>query len=75
VMGIPGLELWSDEAEAGDIEKATMEAFADTIIPGPDSDPEGSAGGVEAGALEVLYDPYYGLRPFIGILARNLNRT
>lgn len=75
VAGISGAELWSDEAEAGDIEEETMEAFADTIIPGPISDPEGSVGGVEACALEVLYDPYYGLRPFIGILARNLNRT
>lgn len=75
VAGISGVELWSEEAEAGDIEEETMEAFADTIIPGPNSDPEGSVGGVEAGALEVLYDPYYGLRPFIGILTRNLNRT
>lgn len=80
VAGISGGELWADTADAGDvkastIEKATIEAFADTIIPGPISDPEGSVGGVEAGALEVLYDPYYGLRPFIGILTRNLNRT
>jgi len=52
-----------------------MKAFADTIIPGPASDPEGSVGGVEACALKVLYDPYYGLRPFVGMLTRNLNRT
>jgi len=50
-----------------------MEAFADTIIPGPTSDPEGSVGGVEAGALELLYDPYYGLRPFIGIISLDVN--
>jgi hypothetical protein len=75
VAEISGVKLWSDEAEAGEIEEETMEAFADTIIPGPISDPEGSVGGVEAGALEVLYDPYYGLRSFIGVLTRNLNRT
>jgi hypothetical protein len=75
VAGISGLELWSGEAEAGDFEEETMEAFADTIIPGPISDPEGSVGGVEAGALDVLYDPYYGLKPFIGMLAGNLNGT
>ena len=78
VAGISGLELWTDAAEAGDveashIEEETMKAFADTIIPGPNSDPEGSVGGVEAYALEVLYDAYYGLRPFIGILAIDLN--
>jgi len=78
VAGISGGKLWADTADAGDvktstIEKATMEAFADTVIPGPNSDPEGLVGGVEACALEVLYDPYYGLRPFIGILAIDLN--
>ncbi len=78
VAGISGGKLWADEANAGDvkastIEKETMEAFADTVIPGPTSDPEGSVGGVEAGALKVLYDPYYGLRPFIGIISMDLN--
>jgi len=57
------------------VEEKTMKAFADTIIPGPTSDQEGSVGGVEACALEVLYDPYYGLRAFIGMLAIDLNRT
>lgn len=62
-------------AGAADIEQATMAAFTDTIIPGPASDPEGSVGGVEASALEVLYDPYYGLKPFIGIVHLDLNLT
>lgn len=82
VVGISGLESWTEAAEIGrsgrsHIGEETMKAFADTIIPGPASDPEGSAGGVEAGALEVLYDPYYGLRPFPGILmlAIGLNIT
>ncbi len=64
-------------ADAGSeqTEEETMKAFADTIIPGPASDPEGSVGGVEAGVLEVFYDPYYGLRPFIPLLASGLNLT
>ena len=78
VAGISGGKLWADGTDVGDvkashIEKETMKALADTIIPGPISDPEGSVGGVEAGALEVLYDPYYGLRPFIGIISIDLN--
>jgi hypothetical protein len=78
--GISALATGSDAAEAVDAENTylqeeTLKAFADTIIPGPHSDPEGSPGGVEAGALEVLYDPYYGLKPFIGLLTRNLNRS
>ena len=80
VAGISALATGSDAAEAVDVENTylqeeTLKAFADTIIPGPHSDPEGSPGGVEAGALEVLYDPYYGLTPFIGLLTRNLNRS
>ena len=78
--GISALATGSDAAEAVDAKNAclqeeTLKAFADTIIPGPHSDPEGSPGGVEVGALELLYDPYYGLKPFIGLLTRNLNRS
>lgn len=74
VVGISGLELLAHATEPVYPEE-TMEAFADTIIPGPTSDPEGSVGGVEAGALEVLYDPYYRLKPFISTLAIDLNQT
>ena len=78
--GISALATGSNAAEAADFESTclqeeTLQAFADTIIPGPHSDPEGSPGGVEADALEVLYDPYYGLKPFLGLLSRNLNRS
>jgi len=78
--GISALATGSDAAEALDsestcLQEETLEAFADTIIPGPLSDPEGSPGGVEADALKVLYDPYYGLKPFVGLLSRNLNRS
>jgi hypothetical protein len=80
MVGISGLALWPDTAEASQTEdwyirQETMKAFTDTIIPGPTSDPEGSVGGVEAGALEVLYDPFYGVEPFIGLLSFSLNLT
>ncbi len=77
VVGLGGPGLWTGAAEASTTfgQEKTMEAFADTIIPGPDSDPEGSVGGVEAGALAVLYDPYYRLTPFIGTLYWDLNVT
>jgi hypothetical protein len=80
MAGITGLAFWTDTVGAEDtteyyIREKTMLAFADTIIPGPTSDPEGSVGGVEAGALEVLYDPSYGVEPFIGFLSISLNLT
>jgi hypothetical protein len=80
IVGISGLELWPDTAEAFQAEEwnirvETMTAFADTIIPGPNSDPEGSVGGVDTGALEVLQDPVYGFEPFIGLLSISLNLT
>jgi hypothetical protein len=74
---IPG---WADAGAvfligSSDSARDTMKAFADTIIPGPYSDPEGSVGGVESGGVEILYDPDYGLRPFIGLLSGSLNLT
>ncbi|MHC4455497.1 MAG: DUF5987 family protein [Planctomycetota bacterium] len=80
IAGLSGSNLWTDTAHAGQVEEwyirlETMKAFADTIIPGPTSDPEGSVGGVETGALEVLYDPVYGIEPFIGLLSISLNLT
>jgi hypothetical protein len=74
IVGVSGLELWANAEEPVDAE-GTMAAFADTIIPGPTSDPEGTVGGVEAGALEVLYNPDYGLKPFIATLVTDLNGT
>jgi hypothetical protein len=48
--GISALATGSDAAEAVDseniyLQEETLKAFADTIIPGPHSDPEGSVGG------------------------------
>ena len=79
-IGISGLGLWTDtteaaHAEAPHNEEEILSAFAETVIPGPDLDPERSVGAIEARALEVLYDPYYGLSPLIPMLTRNLSRT
>ncbi|MEO7269823.1 MAG: DUF5987 family protein [Knoellia sp.] len=59
----------------------TLEAFADTVIPGVKRHPEDvaiaglddSPGAVEAGALEVLLDPATGLEDGVGEMADLLN--
>jgi hypothetical protein len=38
-----------------------MAAFADTIVPGPAGGADGHPGAIEAGALDEVYDPFYGL--------------
>jgi hypothetical protein len=78
--GISDLAFCTGTAQAEDatdtcIREKTIIAFADTIIPGPNADPEGSAGGIEAGALDVLHDPVYGFVPFFGLLSMSLNLT
>jgi hypothetical protein len=40
--------------------RATMAAFADTIVPGPAGGADPHPGAIEAGVLEEMYDPYYG---------------
>lgn len=40
--------------------RATMAAFADTIVPGPAGHADPHPGAVEAGCVEELYDPFYG---------------
>lgn len=41
--------------------RATVEALADTIIPGPAGGADRHAGAIEAGAVEEAYDPFYGV--------------
>lgn len=40
--------------------RATMAAFADTIVPGPAGGADLDPGAVEAGAVDELYEPFYG---------------
>lgn len=44
-----------------DAVRATMAAFADTIVPGPAGGGDESPGAVEAGVVDELYDPFYGV--------------
>jgi hypothetical protein len=41
--------------------RATVAALADTIVPGPAGGADSEPGAIEAGVLDVLYDPFYGL--------------
>ncbi len=40
--------------------RATMAAFADTIVPGPAGGADTRPGAIEAGAVDELYEPFYG---------------
>jgi hypothetical protein len=63
------------------VRTATLEAFADTIIPGVKRGPDDraiagvcdDAGAVEAGALELLNDPATGVAPGLTPLSQALN--
>lgn len=44
---------------APDAVRATMAAVADTIVPGPAGHADKHPGAVEAGCVDVLYDPFY----------------
>lgn len=37
-----------------------MEAYADTIVPGPAGGADTAPGAIEAGAVDEIYDPFYG---------------
>jgi hypothetical protein len=41
--------------------RATIAALADTIVPGPAGGGDPDPGAIEAGVLDVLYDPFYGV--------------
>jgi hypothetical protein len=40
--------------------RATIAAYADTIVPGPAGGADSAPGAIEAGVLDELYDPFYG---------------
>lgn len=48
--------------------RTTMTAFADTIIPGPAGGASSTPGAVEAGAVEEIYDPFYGVADAFPVL-------
>lgn len=70
------------DAEFDDrVRTSTLEAFADTIVPGVKRGPDDRAiagvcddpGAVEAGALELLNDPATGITAGLGPLSESLN--
>ena len=52
--------------------RATMSAFADTIVPGPAGGADSHPGALEAGVLEEMYDPFYGVRNAFPLLHDDL---
>ncbi|HEV3228918.1 MAG TPA: hypothetical protein VGY97_05550, partial [Solirubrobacteraceae bacterium] len=62
----PGLAPDSDPV------RATMAAFADTIVPGPAGGADPAPGAIEAGALDEVYDPYYSLTPAFPLIHSDL---
>jgi len=50
-----------------------MVALVDTVLPGCDSDPEGIPGALEAGALELIHDPYFGVEQYLSLLRISVN--
>jgi hypothetical protein len=44
---------------APDAVRTTIAAFADTIVPGPAGHADSHPGAIEAGCVDVLYDPFY----------------
>ena len=55
-------------------EEKTMAAFADTVIPGPDNDPEGGPGALDTLALNMVYDRFYPFVAFAPLLTRILDQ-
>ena len=52
--------------------RATMAAFADTIVPGPAGGADAEPGALEAGVLDEIYDPFYGAKPTFPLIHDDL---
>jgi hypothetical protein len=52
--------------------RATMEAYADTIVPGPAGGAHHRPGAIEAGAVDEMYDPFYGASASFPLLHHEL---
>jgi hypothetical protein len=63
-----GLGLLPDDPEV----RKTMAAIADTVVPGPAGGADPNPGAIEAGALEEMYDPFYGVSPVFPVLHNDL---
>lgn len=56
----PGFPVEGVSAEA-----RTVAAVIETIVPGAATDAEGGPGALEAGALNLVYDAFYPVRPYL----------
>lgn|SRR5262245_4134711 len=85
-MQVPGLRSTNARAEAASLDPAvvqTMEAFADTLIPGEkrsaaDRTVAGAgvgAGAVQAGAIDLLCSERSGLAPFLPVLSTAIDAS
>lgn len=67
------LELFPPALKPETVDEKTMQALADTVLPGSNSDPEGEPGALDAGALTVLFDKSYPAYQFIPLISYFLN--
>ena len=58
-------------APIGD-EHEIIATMVDTILPGKATDPDGSPGALEAGALNLMYDSFYPARPYVPTIVQML---
>ncbi len=52
----------------------TLAAIVDTVVPGPDSDPEGAPGALEACAMNLLADDFYPFKTYAGIITSMMDQ-
>jgi hypothetical protein len=52
----------------GDVER-TLAAMLDTVVPGPETDPEGTAGALEACSMNILLDGSFPFRKYADMFA------
>ena len=58
----------------GDVELA-LAAMVDTVVPGPDTDPDGAPGALEGCAMNLLLDDFYPFRSYGGLIVTLLDQV
>jgi len=58
---------------AGKVEE-TLAAVIDTVVPGPEVDPDGAPGALEACSLNLLLDEYYPLKSYASLVANLMDK-
>ena len=60
---------------AGTAVEHTLAVLLDTVVPGPDVDPTGAAGALEACALNLMVDDAYPFRSYAPLIATLMDQT